>query len=747
MKTATTFSRTWNRICLWNLVLALLWPVASLYGGESYISSYSTATTVTNKDSILFNHWNGTKFVTQQVPAGALLHLAGMVDVKSYGAKGDGSTDDTSAIQAALDQRSGTNQTYYFPPGNYKITASLKLRRENTHLVGAGPNRSRITMVTADVHALMCEPPAENWGGTGAMWQTLIEGLHFVGPGRSNTTAAAIYIGHPTSPGTYFADCLKLNRCKIGTEGSMMTGFAQGVCVSNSVSVVAELCQVYNCNEAFRLAKCDSGLFTDCQTGYVGAWDSYGADNDTRLVCFNIHSAGLGTHIIGGEHGHMRSFARIASGSYVTVMGGNYESFRDQTFEIDNSHVVVINPRILNAQTTKAIYRIASGASKVSVIGGSYGNTVPVFAMDTAGDVPNYFGVGLSATNTSLADAAFTLGTYYRPGSTVLSNAPNALSLSTMGGIKAQTSHKTLQIGADYKDSLTTNTLTANTTKYAEILAPGYGAADYTKQLLEFEDWDGTAPNIKIGGSSITGLSGPTRVRFYTSPDASSTSTLKWELLSDGNLVPAMTTLAIGGAPGSAFSLISNLNTRAIVSAPSVGQTYRPAEIRATNGLPAFTMDEFGDIRLGTNQNSVTISNGFVGIGIAAPTTALQVIGSAQISANYYSSGNMTIGNINYFSCNGRTRFYAPGDGMYTHTKNDGTIIDANTNGVFSAAYGIRYNQLSAVPESVIPADSTTATVTNWFDLNLNGKMYHVATNKVSGGWMYIPAGTIQFTP
>jgi hypothetical protein len=46
----------------------------------------------------------------------------GIVSVKAYGAKGDGTTDDTAAIQRALD----TGLSLYFPEGSYKITDRLR---------------------------------------------------------------------------------------------------------------------------------------------------------------------------------------------------------------------------------------------------------------------------------------------------------------------------------------------------------------------------------------------------------------------------------------------------------------------------------------------------------------------------------------------------------------------------------------------------------------------------------------------
>lgn len=56
-----------------------------------------------------------------------------VTNVQSYGAKGDGVTDDTDAIQQALND----NNNVYFPEGTYKITSSLTMTgRSNIYLQG-----------------------------------------------------------------------------------------------------------------------------------------------------------------------------------------------------------------------------------------------------------------------------------------------------------------------------------------------------------------------------------------------------------------------------------------------------------------------------------------------------------------------------------------------------------------------------------------------------------------------------------
>lgn len=59
------------------------------------------------------------------------------INVKDYGAKGDGVTDDSSAIQSVLNTYTGN--TIYFPPGTYIIGTTLVLPK-HTVMLGSGQN-------------------------------------------------------------------------------------------------------------------------------------------------------------------------------------------------------------------------------------------------------------------------------------------------------------------------------------------------------------------------------------------------------------------------------------------------------------------------------------------------------------------------------------------------------------------------------------------------------------------------------
>jgi hypothetical protein len=61
-----------------------------------------------------------------------------MVNVKTHGAVGDGSTNDTAAIQAAIAAVPVTGGTVYFPAGTYIVSSTLTIDKDSTTLLGVG---------------------------------------------------------------------------------------------------------------------------------------------------------------------------------------------------------------------------------------------------------------------------------------------------------------------------------------------------------------------------------------------------------------------------------------------------------------------------------------------------------------------------------------------------------------------------------------------------------------------------------
>jgi hypothetical protein len=116
------------------------------------ISQLTEATTVSGSDELIVQQSN----VTKRAAASLLMNnapvlaegsttsrsletrFAEMTNVKDFGAVGDGTTDDTTAINAAIASLAGKGGTIYFPQGNYRITSTITLSGNSIWLQGEG---------------------------------------------------------------------------------------------------------------------------------------------------------------------------------------------------------------------------------------------------------------------------------------------------------------------------------------------------------------------------------------------------------------------------------------------------------------------------------------------------------------------------------------------------------------------------------------------------------------------------------
>jgi parallel beta-helix repeat protein len=117
-----------------------------------------------------------------QAGSGAVVRTAqskmrDVVSVKDFGAVGDGVTDDTVAIQAALN----AHKNVHFPAGTYKISSALVL--ESNHcLAGDGIGVTTVNQITIDQYATTATSKTEilisgiTWNGTNS---GIADGLYF----------------------------------------------------------------------------------------------------------------------------------------------------------------------------------------------------------------------------------------------------------------------------------------------------------------------------------------------------------------------------------------------------------------------------------------------------------------------------------------------------------------------------------------------------------------------------------------
>jgi hypothetical protein len=147
--------------------------------------------------------------------------ILGCADVRAFGAVGDGVADDTAAIQAAINSGASTGGPVCVPPGAYKVTSTLTLKK-TTRLSGFNPSSRDSISGEPNVSVIDCSSLTNSTclQGTGNAVGVIIEGLRIKGP----SAAVAGALSAALNPG---GGCV---RCAL--RDLSITGFWYGIFLS-----------------------------------------------------------------------------------------------------------------------------------------------------------------------------------------------------------------------------------------------------------------------------------------------------------------------------------------------------------------------------------------------------------------------------------------------------------------------------------------------------------------------------------
>ena len=193
----------------------------SLAGVEDLLLDNQTHTQTRNGSSVDITGIHAGELPYYPSGTGAVERTIGeklgeVVSVKDFGAVGDGVTDDTDAIQAAVDSLANAGSVY-LPEGDYLVSRSLSITKHGITLRGAGRLTTRIISETDDEVVY---------------FKFAVAGTLVYYCGLRDLTIRSTH-GSPASPGLRVQQHSNFHMDNVHIEGFLIGLLCQGIAQSN----------------------------------------------------------------------------------------------------------------------------------------------------------------------------------------------------------------------------------------------------------------------------------------------------------------------------------------------------------------------------------------------------------------------------------------------------------------------------------------------------------------------------------
>lgn len=379
-------------------------------------------------------------------------------NVLDYGAKGDGFTDDTIAIQNAVNAASGN--VVYFPAGRYKISSAINVL-SRVSLIGAGKNQVTLVLATQNQNGIVVGDGTLDTRN--ACGNVAIANIDFnIYPGVSAFSSGSCIL-------LDYVFGAKVEWCSIyGKDGSTTKLF-------NGVTV--------NSGQEFFVNYCSFTGLLGVGISVAGAVTAGKGSSDGRLdYCEFINITGDCVHFYDYTEGMTLNFpiAYQYSAAAVHIDTSKYNFFINQPdFEIDG--------------TSSGIY-VAQG-SNVQIVGGWIGGNGTVGGL--------YVNTGASGVNVSNCIFSQSLVSINGPQCQIVGCDIAGLGIATYNGIEASANAQHLLIvgnkirqwgsfgisfdGAAVNSLVVGNTFTSNASDInGDAWSPQTGGAKIEANVTDF---------------------------------------------------------------------------------------------------------------------------------------------------------------------------------------------------------------------------------------------------------------------
>lgn len=497
---------------------------ATLTGATLNIPNYATGGGGTG-DMILASAQTVTGAKTFN--AGKLLDKGEIVfDVKAYGAVGDGTTDDTTAIQNTIDAcHTAGGGTVYFPAATYKITAALKLYSgttptitaySNITLKGAGASSTGGTIVKQVTTGADCIKGLNDVANGAQSINNQIFDLCLIFGGATLTNSGnGIYLAQQAAGGPSFQQWNFRNVQAVNFQGSGKYGFNFESMITSTV----DTCQALVCANGFYLNGAVSGAYSSVSTSvtFLNCYANMAANGvngyritDNTYISFIGCACDIGANMTGSGYLVEGSAAVSFHGCGCELNGtatlSNMWKFAADASANPSSQIGLYNCYGFQAKTTVLLYATGSSTG-ITIIGFQENSTV-----SGSTSLKTDAGSQVSELDCSFTSAKSNAGTDTIVGSSGgsgITRSVNSISANTTAGAVALKDYVYICTGSTGY-TLTLPTAVGNTNRYT---VKNGSTANQTLATTSAQTVDGSASATLTPNTSLDLISDGTNWR------------------------------------------------------------------------------------------------------------------------------------------------------------------------------------------------------------------------------------------
>lgn len=360
---------------------------------------------------------------------GTLQRLTGeVISVKDprFGAVGDGVTDDTAAIQAAINYC--VNEALYFPSGTYKVTSQLSIASptfaagETIKLYGDGPYNSVIA-ANGNFTALFVQDSAGTKGGA--------YDLGIINTGNPYMGGGAVTFNHATSVGIKLRDVFQFE-----LDNVIVEQFGAGLLINNynywSEGTFTKNFWARNNKIGVHFLRENAGTDSFSHTQMIGLKIQVPKDNATGKwqTAFKVEGLPAGAGAVQIYNGYIQGNFWTGDGTgsapnlgeyiYLTNKGRITESFVAISFErfgkilIDDTSYFANCHTFFSSLDASQVSLVDNNTSKSSKFRSQYRGNINLNAVNMS--VVNWQGTGVTASMRQGMQDASSTGFHFGTG-------------------------------------------------------------------------------------------------------------------------------------------------------------------------------------------------------------------------------------------------------------------------------------------------------------------------------------------